>query len=377
LVCRNASSRSGGVWPACGSVFEVPAKARELAGLAEQASSPTFWNDPDAARAVLQRLATLRDEVEGWERLERRLHEVEELLALALHEGDEALAPDLERDLLTLEREAEELALRHALAGPYDRRDAILTVHAGLGGADAHDWAEMLLRMYTRWAERRGFRVRLLDYSPGEEAGIKSATLEISGPYAYGWLKGEKGTHRLVRLSPYDADHARHTSFALVEVLPVAEPTGEVVIDPKDLKVETFRASGHGGQNVQKVSSAVRITHIPTGITVTCQQERSQHQNREIALRILRARLMALQERQRQEEMARLKGEYVPPEFGAQIRSYVLHPYKLVKDHRTDYETPDAPGVLDGDLDPFLVAYLMGRGGGGGALRPYNENNGR
>lgn len=301
----------------------------------------------------------LREEVQAWQGVQRRLADLAGLLEMALHEGDEALAPDLEADLHTLEQEVESLQFRQALAGPYDQRDAILAVHAGLGGTDAHDWAEMLARMYVRWAERRGFRVRLLDRSPGEEAGIKSATLEICGPYAYGWLKGEKGTHRLVRISPFDADRARHTSFALVEVLPEAEQVGEVTINPNDLRIETFRASGHGGQNVQKVASAVRITHLPTGITVTCQQERSQRQNREIALRILRARLMALQERQRQEEVARLKGEHIPPEFGTQIRSYVLHPYKLVKDHRTGYETADAEGVLEGEIDPFLKAYLV------------------
>ncbi|GBD10530.1 Peptide chain release factor 2 [bacterium HR23] len=305
--------------------------------------------------------------MEQWQSVQRRLAELDGLLEMALQEGDSALAPDLEADLHALEEEVESLHLRQALRGPYDRRDAIVAVHAGLGGTDAHDWAEMLLRMYIRWGERRGFQVRLLDRSPGEEAGIKSATLEVCGPYAYGWLKGEKGTHRLVRLSPFDADRARHTSFALVEVLPEAEQTGDVVIRPEDLRIEAFRASGHGGQNVQKVASAVRITHLPTGITVTCQQERSQHQNREIAMRILRARLMALQERQRQEELARLKGEHIPPEFGTQIRSYVLHPYKLVKDHRTGYETADAEGVLDGDLDPFLKAYLAWSIGKGSA----------
>lgn len=312
-----------------------------------------------SAQAVLQRLNALREEVEAWQALQRRLSEVAGLVDLALREGDEGLAPDLDNELASVQRDMEDLLVRAALAGPYDQRDALLSVHAGLGGTDAHDWAEMLLRMYVRWAERRGFRVRVLDRSPGEEAGIKSATLEVGGPYAYGWLKGEKGTHRLVRISPFDADRARHTSFALVEVLPVAEQVGDVVIHPDDLRIETFRASGHGGQNVQKVASAVRITHLPTGITVTCQQERSQHQNREIALRILRARLMALRERQRQEELARLKGEHIPAEFGAQIRSYVLHPYKLVKDHRTGHETPDAEGVLDGDLDAFLKAYLL------------------
>ncbi|GAG38576.1 unnamed protein product, partial [marine sediment metagenome] len=235
---------------------------------------------------------------------------------------------------------------------------AILAIHAGAGGTESQDWAQILLRMYLRWAERRGYEAEILDVSPGEEAGIKSAIVGVSGDYACGYLKSEHGVHRLVRLSPFDADHARHTSFVLVEVMPEAETDVDVKIEPGDLKVEVFRSSGPGGQHMQKTSSAVRLTHLPTGLTATCQSERSQHQNKEIALRILQARLLKLELAKRAEERAKLKGKRITAGWGNQIRSYVLHPYKMVKDHRTDYETSDAEAVLDGELDGFITAYL-------------------
>jgi peptide chain release factor 2 len=314
----------------------------------------------------MRHLSRLKETVEAWRGLERQAASLLELVELAIGADDRSLEPQLAAEVEALGSALEGRELQLVLSGHYDERDAILSVHAGAGGTESQDWAEMLLRMYLRWAERRGYKAQLLDVSPGEEAGIKSATAEIAGPYAYGYLKAEKGVHRLVRLSPFDADHLRHTSFALVEVLPAAEEDVDVTIRPEDLKVEFFRASGPGGQNVQKVASAVRITHIPTGIVVSCQNERSQHQNREFAMKILRARLVEREMERRAQEQARLKGEYVPAEWGHQIRSYILHPYKLVKDHRTGYQTSDPEAVLDGELDGLLRAYLLSTAGSSG-----------
>ncbi|HXG42308.1 MAG TPA: peptide chain release factor 2 [Dehalococcoidia bacterium] len=347
--------------------LDIARLEREARELEARAADPHFWDDPQEAQRLMRRLADLRGQVETWRGLESQLRDLTELLALAQADGDSRLLEEVEGELEALARRLDELELSLALAGPYDRRDAILAIHAGAGGTDSQDWAQMLLRMYLRWAERRGYEAHVLDISPGEEAGIKSATVEVSGPYAYGWLKAEKGVHRLVRLSPFDAAHARHTSFALVEVLPEVEAPSEVEIRPEDLRIDTFRASGHGGQHVQKNATAVRIVHLPTGITVSCQNERSLARNKEFALKVLKARLLELELEKRQEEQARLKGEHVPAEWGHQVRSYVLHPYKLVKDHRTGYETSDAEGVLDGDLDGFLRAFLkqqLGRGTG-------------
>ncbi len=251
-----------------------------------------------------------------------------------------------------------------SFSGPYDKRSAIVAIHAGAGGTESQDWAEMLFRMYLRWAERRRYSTDVLDVAPGDEAGIKSATLEIGGRYAYGRLRSERGVHRLVRLSPFDADHARHTSFALVEVMPESEGAAEISINPEDLRIDVFRASGHGGQNVQKNATAVRITHIPTGIVATCQNERSQHRNRDSAMKVLEARLLEQELDKQAEEQARIKGEHVAAGWGNQIRSYVLHPYKMVKDHRTSHETSDPNAVLDGDLDGFMEAYLKATIGG-------------
>jgi peptide chain release factor 2 len=352
-------------WTKSWTAFDIPALEQEARQLEARAAAPDLWHDPQEAQRLMRRLADLRQQVETWRGLEARLHELAELLALAEAEGDQRVVAEVEEELQALAQRLDELQLSLALSGPYDRRDAILAVHAGAGGTDSQDWAEMLLRMYLRWAERRGYEAHVLDISPGEEAGIKSATVEVAGPYAYGWLKAEKGVHRLVRLSPFDAAHARHTSFALVEVLPEVETPSEIELRPEELRIDTFRASGHGGQHVQKNATAVRIVHLPTGITVSCQNERSLARNREFALKVLKARLLEMELEKRQEEQARLKGEYVPAEWGHQVRSYVLHPYKLVKDHRTGYETSDAEAVLDGDLDGFLRAYLqqqLGRG---------------
>ena len=305
----------------------------------------------------MRRIAELRDTVSEWRGLERDAGQLNELLDLAESEDDRAVQDEVARDAAALAARLDRLEFDLALSGPHDARNALLSIHAGAGGTESQDWAEMLLRMYLRWAERRGFAAAVLDISHGEEAGIKSAHIDLKGKYAYGYAKSEKGSHRLIRLSPFDADHARHTSFALVEVMPEADPV-EVTIDPDDLRMDYFRASGKGGQNVQKNSTAVRIVHEPTGITVSVQNERSQRQNREAAMTILASRLMRLEMEKQAKEKARLKGEYVPAEWGNKIRSYILHPYKMVKDHRTEYDSSDPDAVLDGDLDPFLGAYI-------------------
>jgi len=306
----------------------------------------------------MRRLTLLRQELASWDALASQSRDLRVLLELAESEGDEEMAAEVARDAERIARELESLEFQAMLGGEYDQSNAILAVHAGAGGTESQDWAEMLLRMYLRWAERRGYEAEVLDKTEGEEAGIKSATVEIRGPFAYGYLRAERGVHRLVRLSPFDAAHRRHTSFALVEVMPEIENEVEVEIDPDDLRVDVFRSSGAGGQNVQKNSTAVRITHIPTGIVVTCQNERSQLQNRTMAMKVLRARLFELERQKREEEQARLKGQHVSAGWGNQIRSYVLHPYNMVKDHRTDYETSNTTAVLDGDLDAFIEAYL-------------------
>ena len=306
----------------------------------------------------MRTLATLKTQVKEWRGVEERSASLDELLTLALDERDDSLLESLSEELQAITGTLDDLEFKLVLSGEYDDRNAIVALHAGAGGVESQDWVRMLMRMYLRWAERRGFQADVLDLSPGEEGGVKSAVLQISGEYAYGYLKAERGVHRLVRLSPFDGDHARHTSFALIEALPEAQEGLDVTIDPDDLKIDVFRAGGHGGQNVQKNSTAVRITHIPSGIKVVCQNERSQHQNREIAMRILTARLVERELQRRAEEMAKIKGEHISPEWGNQIRSYVLHPYRMVKDHRTGWETSDSDSVLDGDIDGFVRAYL-------------------
>ncbi len=306
----------------------------------------------------MRKLSAIRSEMETWTNLSSDITSIEELLILAAEEKDETLIGQLSTDLNQISKTVESLEFELQLSGEYDSRPAILYVKQGAGGVDAQDWAEMLVRMYTRWAEQRGFDAELLDQMPGDEAGIKSATIKIDGKYAYGYLKSERGVHRLVRLSPFDADHRRHTSFALVEALPEADKSEDVKINSDDLRIDVFRASGNGGQNVQKNSTAIRITHLPTNIVVAVQNERSQAQNREVAMRILLARLVDLDMQKKAKERAALKGEHVSAEFGRQVRSYVQHPYQMVKDHRTDYQTGDAQAVLDGDLDELLKSYL-------------------
>jgi len=303
-------------------------------------------------------LAAFRGEIQTWSDLSNNVASTVELFALAMEEDDEALGAQLRDDLDEYTKSVNALEFELQLSGEYDDRAAILYVKQGAGGVDAQDWAEMLLRMYTRWAERRGFGADVLDFTPGDEAGIKSAAIKIDGKFAYGYLRSERGVHRLVRLSPFDADHRRHTSFALVEVLPEADESEEVKVNQDDLRVDVFRASGNGGQNVQKNSTAIRLTHLPTNLVVAVQNERSQAQNREVAMRILLSRLVDLDMQKKAEERAKLKGEHVSAEFGRQVRSYVQHPYQMVKDHRTDFQTTAAQAILDGDLDELLKSYL-------------------
>ncbi len=300
-------------------------------------------------------ISNLRDEVESWRKFQSHLNDLVELSRL----NDESLRAELEKEIAALEVDLDKRAFTAMLSGPYDDDDALLAIHAGAGGTDSQDWAAMLERMYLRWADTRGFKTEILDRTDGEEAGLKSVTIAIDGKYAYGYLRSEKGVHRLVRLSPFDAAHRRHTSFALVEILPqVAMDEADIEISPNDIKIDVFRSSGAGGQNVQKNATAIRLTHIPTGIVVTCQNERSQLQNRENALRVLRARLLEMKSAEKDQEIAVLRGEYTKAEWGSQIRSYVLHPYQMVKDHRTEYETGNTQAVLDGDLDAFMEVYL-------------------
>ena len=306
----------------------------------------------------MKELAALKSEVEQWRTLESRVEAAEDLTALAIEENDVSLLDTLTEELAEITASVADLEFTLALSGPHDRRNAILAIHAGAGGVDSQDWVQMLMRMYLRWAETKGYRPDVVQMSPGDTAGIKSAVIQMEGDYAYGYLKAEKGVHRLVRLSPYDSDHARHTSFALAEVLPEVEEGVDIEIDPDDLKIEVFKAGGAGGQSVQKNSTAVRITHVPTGIKASCQNERSLYQNRTIAMGILAARLMEREMAERAKEMDKIRGEHVSAEWGNQIRSYVLHPYKMVKDHRTSYETSDTDGVLDGDIGAFIDAYL-------------------
>jgi len=302
----------------------------------------------------MRTLANLEGELKSWTALEERLKDAMELAEM----GDESIEDDLQKEVLALQEEIEKREFDAMLSGEYDRGDALLAIHAGAGGNDAQDWAEMLQRMYLRWAEKRGYKAETLDLTPGEEAGIKSTTISITGLYAYGYLRSEKGVHRLVRISPFDSANRRHTSFVLVEILPQVDDDHDININPSDLRIDTFRSGGAGGQSVQKNDTAVRITHLPTGIVASCQNERSQTQNREMALKVLKGRLVALKQQERKGKIEELRGEYQKAEWGSQIRSYVLHPYHMVKDHRTEFEMGNTEAVLNGDLDPFIETYL-------------------
>lgn len=323
-----------------------------------EASQKDFWDDQEHAREVSQKLNSLQEEVEKWESIQKEAKELLSVCKMAEKENDESLHDEVAVKLSELQKKYEQLEFFLLMSDKYDRASAIIAIHSGTGGREAQDWAEMLMRMYLRFCEKRGWTARILDESRGSEGGLKSATFTVKGNWAYGYLKSEAGVHRLVRISPFDAEKMRHTSFALVEVLPELPESVEIEINPKDLRIDTFMAGGHGGQSVNTTYSAVRIVHIPTKITVSCQNERSQQQNKESAMKILKTRLHQLETEKNKEKKAELRGEYAAAEWGNQIRSYVLHPYKMVKDHRTKYEVADADGVLDGDLEPFMESYL-------------------
>jgi peptide chain release factor 2 len=335
----------------------LPGYEREIEDLERQSGEPGFWDDPNAAQLAMRHLGELKSRVGTWQEVAAAADDLATLAELA--GADPALAEEVGAEADALSRKIDGLELQVALGGPHDGSDAILVVHSGEGGIDAQDWASMLTRMYLRWADRHGFKAELLDSTEGEEAGIKNATIELRGPNAYGLAKAEGGSHRLVRLSPFDAAHRRHTAFALVEVMPEIEGDTEVALNPDDVRVDTFRSSGAGGQHVNKTDSAVRLTHLPTGVVVTCQNERSQIQNRESAFKILRARLLERKLREEAAERAKIKGEHTAAGFGNRIRSYVLHPYTQVTDHRTELSVGDAQAVLGGAIDPFIDAYLQ------------------
>ena len=348
-------------------IFDLAAIEVEIKRLEKEMSAPAFWEDRERALALSQRLERERSKRERYLALNEAIEDVEVLYPMAVEADDAKELKRIEGRLAELEKDVRAFRIELSFSGPYDLGDCYLSINAGAGGTDSQDWAEMLLRMYGRWCERSTFKATLIDVNPAEAAGIRSATLEITGDYAYGRLKGEKGVHRLVRISPFDAAHRRHTSFAAVNIIPVVEEQ-ELEIDPKDLRIDTYRSSGAGGQHVNVTDSAVRITHRPTGIVVSCQNERSQHQNKETAMKVLHSRLADLLRQQHAEKLEELQGQLKEIEWGSQIRSYVLHPYQMVKDHRTGVETGNVEAVLDGDLEAFLEAYVA-QGGDGEELR--------
>jgi len=338
----------------CRSIFDLAEKKKELANLEKEAQNPDLWDNRERAQGIMIRQSVLSDEIESYEALKKRTEDTLELTQIA----DESMEKELIHEAGNIELAVDRLELKTLLSGKYDRGNALLAIHAGAGGTDSQDWAAMLERMYLRWAEAHNYKTDILDRTVGEEAGIKSVTIGVSGTLAYGYLRPEKGVHRLVRLSPFDAAHRRHTSFALVEVLPEMDDLNEIKTPADDIKIDVYKSSGAGGQNVQKNATAVRLTHIPTGMVVTCQNERSLVQNKENAMRVLKARLLEMKQEEQDEQISELRGEYTKAEWGSQIRSYVLHPYQLVKDHRTDYEMGNTQAVLDGEIDPFIEAYL-------------------
>jgi peptide chain release factor 2 len=335
-------------------IFDLPKKEAHLDELQRESESPDLWNDRDHAQKLMKQLSDLRDEINSWHSLQKHVADTLELAEME----DDSLQAELDQELAAIEKEVDQRELTTLLSGQYDQGNALLAIHSGAGGTDSQDWAGMLERMYLRWIEKRGFEADVIDLAEGEEAGIKNVTIAVTGPYAFGYMRSEKGVHRLVRLSPFDSAHRRHTSFAMVEVLPEVDDDQTIVINPEDIRIDIFKSSGAGGQNVQKNATAIRLTHIPTGLVVTCQNERSQIQNRENAMRVLKARLLEIKQANQDKALSELKGDYVKVEWGSQIRSYVLHPYQMVKDHRTDFEVGNAQGVLEGDLDSLIEAYL-------------------
>jgi peptide chain release factor 2 len=348
-----------------GVFFDVGPARQQLAALEAKTSDPNFWQDQAKAQATLQQRKVVEDRLTADENLNRRVSDIETYIGMAQEEADDAqrnsLLEDADKELIATDTYLSELETKVLMSGETDQLNAIITVKPGAGGTESQDWAEMLLRMYLRWAEQKGFRATILDSTPGEEAGIKSATVQIEGENAYGMLAGESGVHRLVRISPFDQAARRHTSFASAFVIPEIDDRIEINIKPDDLRIDTFRAGGHGGQNVNKVESAVRITHLPTNTVVQCQNERSQHKNREIAMKVLRSQLYELELEKRREALNKLDASKPEISFGSQIRSYTMQPYQLIKDHRTKVERGDVQKVLDGDIDPFIRAYLLYR----------------
>ena len=342
------------------NLFDLAGLRDEKAQLEEQMAAPEFWNDIESANKVNQRMKVVSNKIDKYAKLMTRASDIETLIEMADEEEDESMIEEIASEYREFEQAVEALKLETLLKGPYDSSNAVLSLHAGAGGTEAQDWVSMLYRMYTRYCDIQGFTVKVLDLLDGEEAGIKSVTFEVDGDNAYGYLKAEKGVHRLVRISPFDSSGRRHTSYASLDVTPIFDDdTGEITIDPDDLRVDTYRSSGAGGQHVNKTSSAIRITHLPTGIVVQCQNERSQIQNRETAMRMLRGKLLELQERERMEHMAQIKGEMKKIEWGSQIRSYVFQPYTMVKDHRTGVENGNIQAVMDGAIEPFINAFLV------------------
>ncbi|MCX7841678.1 MAG: peptide chain release factor 2 [Clostridia bacterium] len=341
-----------------GNSLDIARLSDEIEELENKASDPSFWEDMENSQKVLQRTKALKNKVERYQSLKACWEDLMTLNELGLEEKDESVIPEVAEGVKQLKERLHKLRLETILTGEYDKNNAILTLHAGAGGTEAQDWVQMLLRMYTRWAEGRGFSVRILDILPGDDAGIKSVAIQVTGENAYGYLKSEKGVHRLVRISPFDSSGRRHTSFASADVMPELDDDIEIEINPEDLKTDTFRSSGAGGQHINKTESAVRITHIPTGIVVACQTERSQHQNRDTAMKMLKAKLLELKEREQKEKIEDLKGVQMDIAWGSQIRSYVFCPYTLVKDHRTNFEVGDVNSVMDGEIDGFINAYL-------------------
>ena len=344
----------------CGKALNPDAIHAELKELEETMGAPGFWDDVETANKLNQRVKTLQNKLEHYEKLKAEYEDLNTLVEMAEEEQDDSLVPEIKQETVRVGDKVDAMQLSQMLKGPYDGSNAVLSLHAGAGGTEAQDWTEMLYRMYTRYCERSGWTVKELDILPGDDAGVKSVTFEVDGENAYGYLKAEKGVHRLVRMSPFDASGRRHTSFSSLDVTPIFDDdTGNIKIEPDDLRVDTYRSSGAGGQHVNKTSSAIRITHLPTGIVVQCQNERSQIQNRETAMRMLRGKLLELQEREREAHMAEIKGEMKKIEWGSQIRSYVFQPYTLVKDHRTGFENGNIQAVMDGELDGFVRAYLV------------------
>ena len=338
--------------------LHVDQMEQELTELHEEMNADGFWDDLERSTHVNKRISQLESKLEQLEKLSSGLDDIETMLELAHEENDDSMVEEAGSELETLEKELEALALETLMRGDYDSSDAVLSLHAGAGGTEAQDWTQMLFRMYTRYCEQMGFKVTVLDILDGDEAGLKSATFQVSGPNAYGYLRGEKGVHRLVRISPFDANARRQTSFSSLDVAPILEDDGEIEIDMTEVRVDTYRSTGAGGQHINKTDSAVRFTHIPTGIVVSCQNERSQVQNREMCMKMLRARLLELREREREQQMADIKGEMKKIEWGSQIRSYVFQPYTMVKDHRTGFESGNIDDVMNGNLEGFVTAYL-------------------